>query len=74
MTNRERFEAAIFNETGEPVDITRIEIEGLMPGMRWILWSGERRLYTCPISRQDLPAMLQATALLCQVMAHGNLA
>lgn len=53
---------ALFNADGSPVDVTKIEIEVLPGGScRWILWTGDRRLYSAVARPADRPAMLKAT-------------
>lgn len=56
-------ENALFNADGSIVDVTKIEIEVLPGGScRWILWAGERRIYSAVAKPLDRPAMLKATA------------
>jgi hypothetical protein len=55
-------ENALFPADGSSVDVTKIEIE-ILPGgsCRWILWAGERRIYSAVARPLDRPAMLKAT-------------
>lgn len=79
MINSELFEAALDRPEGL-ADITKVEFEVLENGaVRWILWDGDRRLFSCGLDRADLIEALQTSGVLLRTMmlalqepAHGR--
>lgn len=68
MIDATRFEAAV-EQAGGVVDITKIEFEVLENGaLRWILWDGEKRLFSCGLDREDLIEALQTSGLFLRTM------
>ena len=70
MVSPDALSQALFDASGQPLDVTRIEFEVLDTGSgRWILWDCERRLFTGVISqREDLVTALRASAVLLRTM------
>lgn len=79
MIDARKFEAAV-EQAGGVVDITKIEFEVLENGaVRWILWDGDRRLFSCGLDREDLIEALQTSGVFLRMMmlalqepAHGR--
>jgi len=68
MIDATKFAAAV-EQAGGVVDITKIEFEVLENGaVRWILWDGERRLFSCSLDREDLIEALQTSGLFLRTM------
>lgn len=63
-----KLEAALFDGTGTPVPITKIEIEPLPreEGFRWSLYSGPQRIYSTTGSLLDIRAAMEDTATLVE--------
>lgn len=58
-------EKALFDDAGNPRQISRIEIEPLESGScRWNLFSDGHRIYSAVAPRSQVPAMLEATAVI----------
>ena len=68
ISDRKRIEHALFQPDGEPVIVTKIEIESCGSGLRWILWCGDRRIYTAPVQPEQLVGMLKCTQVFCTSM------
>lgn len=68
MINGELLEAALDRPEGL-ADITRVEFEVLESGaVRWILWDGDKRLFSCGLDRADLVEALQTSGVLIRMM------
>lgn len=68
MINADLLETALDRREGL-ADITRIEFEVLENGaLRWILWDGDRRLFSCGLDRTDLVVALQSSGVLLRTM------
>lgn len=74
MSIRSTLEDALMPDPdGEARAVDRIDTEVLDTGqLRWILWSGGRRIYTRTVDRADLPDMMKATAHLLNVNATAR--
>ena len=68
MINDKLLEAALDRPEGL-ADITRVEFEVLENGaVRWILWDGDKRLFSCGLDRADLIEALQSSGVLIRMM------
>jgi hypothetical protein len=68
MIDVTKFAAAV-DQAGGVVDITKIEFEVLENGaVRWILWDGEKRLFSCGLDREDLIEALQTSGVFLRMM------
>lgn len=61
---------ALVGADGQPVPVSRIEIEILASGFRWNLWSGARRIYSAEAAAGQTCSMLEATEVLMNI-EHG---
>ncbi|MCE9553897.1 MAG: hypothetical protein K8T91_11055 [Planctomycetes bacterium] len=64
--SRQDLEAALYDQTGEPVPITRIAIEPLNEGFRWTLYSGPRQIFLTEGTIFDIRSAMEATAILVE--------
>jgi hypothetical protein len=68
MINDKLLDAALDRPEGL-ADITRVEFEVLENGaVRWILWDGDKRLFSCGLDRADLVEALQSSGVLIRMM------
>lgn len=58
-------ENALFDDVGNPRQISKVEIELLDSGScRWNLFSDGNRIYSAVAPKSQIPAMLEATSLI----------
>ena len=65
--SRQDLEAALYDDTGEPVPITKISIEPLKEGFRWTLYSGLRQIFSTEGTMFDIRCAMEATAVLVEI-------
>ncbi len=67
-TEDRELEAALYDGTGTPVPITKIEIEPLPreEAFRWSLYSGSRRIYSRNGTAIDIRAAMKCAAILVE--------
>lgn len=68
MCEDRELEAALYDDAGEPLPITKIEIEPLpaQEAFRWSLYSGSRRIYSTEGTALDVRAALEGAIILVE--------
>lgn len=68
-TPAEALTAALTDAAGQPLPVTKIELEVLGTQFRWTLWSESKRLYSVTAKPDQVPGCLRTT----QVLLESNL-
>lgn len=63
---RHELEAALYDPSGVPVPITKIEVEPLNEGFRWSLYSGLTQIFSTEGTMFDIRSAMEATAVLVE--------
>lgn len=64
--SRDDLEAALYDQAGVPVPISKIAIEPLDEGFRWTLYSGSRQIFSTEGTMFEIHSAMECTAVLVE--------
>lgn len=59
-------EKALTDDVGNPIPVTRIELEVLGKQFRWTLWNESKRLFSVTCPPDQVPGCLRSTQVLLE--------